>query len=216
MDSMKAIPYLLDASFEFKIMSARNIKVTDSKGYLFVRCFLPAGINKRVRLDGHTIAPNGNVSWNKSFSLDCVGIMQSMDMMFQEETVVFELRWRSSTISMLKKIIGGNGILGGSQLLGRAEMPCKSIFMSPNMEVERWLVMATSKKHPVKAPSIHLYMKIQVNPAEVVMKERRMKNTNALKNKWDETCGCSTQGHCCQTSCTDSELVAIGFALDAF
>ncbi|PWA85816.1 C2 calcium/lipid-binding domain, CaLB [Artemisia annua] len=211
MDSVKAISCL---HFEFKIMAARNIKVTDSKGYMFIRYFLPAGNNRRVRLDSHKIAPNGNVSWNKSFSLDCVGIMQSMDKMIQEEKIAFELRWRSSTISMVKTIIGGNGILGGSQLLGRAEMPWKSIFESPNMEVERWLVM-TSKKHAVKAPSIHLYMKIQVNPSEVVMKESRTKNADVLKNNWDESCGCS-HGHCCQTSCTASELVAIGFALDAF
>lgn len=79
------------------------------------------------------------------------------------------------------------------------------------MESERWVVMQ-SKKAAMKAPSICVSMKIQVPPV-VVMKERKTKDVDKLKNKWDESCGCS-HGHCCQNLCVDSEIIAMGLALD--
>ncbi|XP_071701711.1 uncharacterized protein [Rutidosis leptorrhynchoides] len=197
--------------FELKVMSAKNIQVIDSKGYLFVRCYLPTGDNRRVPLESKKISPNSNVSWNESFSFDCLGTKQPMDMIF-DETIVFELRWKTSTTStnpLFTKIIGVNRNDGGSKVLGRAEVALRSIFESRNMESERWVVMR-SKKGIVKAPSIHLGMKIQVMHPVVLTKVVRK-----LKNKWDERCGCS-HGHCCENSCIDSEIVAIGFALDGF
>ncbi|KAI3665024.1 hypothetical protein L6452_43640 [Arctium lappa] len=203
MDAMKSPSSL---HFEVKIMNAKNIEVTDSKGYLFIRYYLSAGNNKRVRLESR------DISWNESFSLDCLGTKQSMDMIIQG-TVIFELRWRRSTVPLFRKIIGGEVNVGGSQLLGRAEVPWRGILDSPNMESERW-VMMKSKKAVIKAPSICVHMKIQV-PTVVIMKESKTKDVGKLKNKWDETCGCS-HGHCCQNLCVDSEIVAMGLALDAF
>ncbi|KVF64261.1 uncharacterized protein LOC112505159 [Cynara cardunculus var. scolymus] len=211
MDAVKALSSL---QFEVKIVSAKNIQVRDSKGYLFVRCYLSAGNNKRVRLESRDISTSGGYfSWNESFSLDCLGTKQSMDMIIQG-TVVFELRCRS-TVPLIRMIIGGDENIGcwSSQLLGRAEVPWREIFESSKMESERWIVMR-SKKIVTKSPSVCVTLKIQVPPV-VVMKERNTKDGGKFKNKWDESCGCS-HGHCCQNLCVDSEMVAMGLALDAF
>lgn len=120
MDAMKPLSPL---HFQVKIMSVKNYQVTDTKGYLFVRCYLSAGNNKRVRLESLDISPNGEFfSWNESFSMDCLGTKRSMDMVIQG-TVVFELRWRRSIVPLFRKIIGNDVNVGGSQLLGRAEVP---------------------------------------------------------------------------------------------
>ncbi|KAI3506464.1 hypothetical protein L1887_28823 [Cichorium endivia] len=208
---MDAIKALSSFRFEVKIMSAKNIQVTNSKGYLFVRCYLSAGNNKRVRLESQKVSPNENICWRESFSLDCIA-RQSVDAI-THGNVVFELRSRTSTTPFLKKFIGGNANVRGSQLLGRGEVSWRSILESPNMESERWLAMR-SKKADIKEPSICVSMKIQTPQVEV-MNETKTKVFGKLKNKLDESCGCS-HGHCCETSCIDSELFAIGFALDAF
>ncbi|KAL7599854.1 hypothetical protein Lser_V15G22402 [Lactuca serriola] len=207
---MDAIKALSSFQVDVKIMSAKNIQVSNSKDYLFVRCYLSVGNNKRVRLESHAISPNEKISWNESFSLDCIAT-QSIDAIIQG-TVVFELRSRSSKTPLLHKFIGGNANVRGSQLVGRGEVSWRSVFESQNMEGERWLLMR-SKKADIKAPSICVSMKIQ-NPL-VKNETKSTKTFGKLKNKRDESCGCS-HGHCCETSCIDSELFAIGFALDAF
>ncbi|KAM7513633.1 hypothetical protein LguiA_003216 [Lonicera macranthoides] len=54
-----------------------------------------------------------------------------MDKLIQGNAV-FELRWRNNT-SIL-------GRIRGSRLLGRAEIPWKSVFESPDMKLEKWIV----------------------------------------------------------------------------
>ncbi|XP_076883369.1 uncharacterized protein LOC143532116 [Bidens hawaiensis] len=190
MDAIKALSSL---QCELKIMNARNIHLTNSSGYLFVRCYLSAGNNKRVRVDSHEVSSKGDLSWNESFSLDCKGTKQSMDMVIHG-TIVLELRVRSNLIALF----------GRSQLVGRAEVSWRDAFESPNMEIERW-VMMDSKKKGVKAPSVCVAMKIEV-PSREGMVVRKM-------NKWDESCGCC-HGDCCHNTYVDSEFFLIGAALD--
>ncbi|KAJ9564779.1 hypothetical protein OSB04_000745 [Centaurea solstitialis] len=193
MDALKALSSL---HCELKIMNAKNIQATKSNGYLFVRCYLSAGNDKRVRLDSRQVSPNGDCSWNESFSLDCIGTNQSMDMIIHG-TIILELRWRSNTT-----------LLRGSQLLGKSEMSWRSVFESPNMELETW-VMMISKKNFIKSPSVHIAMKIEV-PCGVDLVERKR------NNRRDESCGCC-HGDCCNNNtCFDSDLFLIGAALEAF
>nr|XP_043608782.1 uncharacterized protein LOC122580575 [Erigeron canadensis] len=195
MDSLKALSSL---HCELKIMSAKNIQVTNSNGYLFVRCYISTEKNKRVRIDSREISSNEVVSWNEAFALNCIGANQSMDMMIHGK-IVLEIRWRSNTISLFSA--------SSSQLLGRAEVCWRDIFDSPKMEMERW-VMMKSKKKDVKAPSLRISMKIEV-PQSVVLVEKR-KN-----KKGEERCACC-HDDCCNNTCVDSELFVIGAALDAF
>ena len=193
MDALKALSYL---QCGLKIINAKNIQVGNSSGCLFIRCYLSSGNNKRVRIDSRAVSPNGSFSWNESFSLDCIGTKQSMDMIIHG-TIVLELRWRSRTPALF----------GGSQLLGRSEVSWRGVFESPNMEMERWVMMKTKNKN-VKAPSVRIAMKIE-SPNTVGLVERKR------KNKWDESCGCC-HGDFCNSACIDSELFVIGAALDAF
>ncbi|KAI3691449.1 hypothetical protein L2E82_49808 [Cichorium intybus] len=193
MDALKAL------HCELRILNAKNIEVTNSHiGHVFVRCYLSAGNNKRVRLDSRELSPNRDISWIESYTLKCVGAKESMDMI-THGTIVLELRCRSNTVSMF----------GRSQLLGRTEVSWSGVFESPNMEIERW-VMMKSKKKEVKAPSVRIAMKIEIPfCCEVDLVERKM------KNKWDERCGCC-HSDCSDNTCVDGELFAIGAALDAF
>ncbi|KAL7601021.1 hypothetical protein Lser_V15G22397 [Lactuca serriola] len=192
MDTLKAL------HCELKIMNAKNVQVTNSNGYFFVRCYLSAGNNKRVRLDSQEVSPNKEFSMNESFSLDCIGTKQSMDMIIHG-TIVLELRLRSYTAAMFR----------GSQLVGRTELSWRDVFESPNMQMERWVILK-SKKKDVKAPSVRIAMKIETPfGCGVDLIERKR------KNKWDERCGCC-HSDCSQNTWLDGELFAIGAALDAF
>ncbi|KAJ0843415.1 putative C2 domain superfamily protein [Helianthus annuus] len=193
MDALKALSSL---HCELKIMNARNILLANSSGYLFVRCYLSAGNKKRVRVDSREVSSNGDLSWNESFSLDCQGTKQSMDMI-THGTIVLELRWRSNSIALF----------GRSQLVGRAEVSWRDVFESPNMEMKRW-VMMDSKKKGVKVPSVCVGMKINEVLSSEGMVVRKM-------NKWDESCGCC-HGDCCNNTYIDSEFFLIGAALEAF
>ncbi|KAI3691452.1 hypothetical protein L2E82_49811 [Cichorium intybus] len=152
------------------------------------RCILEGESDERIFEVLDDIIAWSNSHWTK----------QSMDMITQG-TIVLELRWRSNTVSMF----------GRSQLLGRAEVSWSGVFESPNMEIERWLMMK-SKKKDVKAPSVLIAMKIEVHfGCEVDLVERKR------KNKWDERCGCC-HGDCSDNTCVDGELFAIEAGLDAF
>ncbi|XP_071704552.1 uncharacterized protein [Rutidosis leptorrhynchoides] len=195
---MDALKNLLSFHCELKIMSAKNIQVTSSNEYLFVRCYLYAGQNKRVRFDSREISKNGKLSWNEAFSLDCVGNNKSIDMITNKK-IVLEIRSRSnSTVTNL---------LGGSRLIGRADVSWSDVLESKNMEIEKWVTMK-SKKKDVKAPCVRIAMKIEVphSVGSVVRKKT---------SKLEDSCGCC-YGDCCNSTCVDSEFFVIGAALDAF
>lgn len=196
---MDAPQQLSSLSCKLTIMQAKNVDFK-STGTLFVRCYLSAGNNKRIRLNSREISPRSDLSWNESFSLDCSGTQDSMDNL-KQENVVFELRWRSKVPVF--------GRIAGSQLLGRVEIPWKEVFESPNMEMEKWVPMISSMRHvgDNKPPKLQLGMKVEV-PAMEEMGRRR----NGKVKKWDE-CGCKDfHGY----SCEDYDIFALAAALEAF
>ncbi|KVH96845.1 hypothetical protein Ccrd_001059 [Cynara cardunculus var. scolymus] len=171
-------------------MNAKNIQATSSNGYIFVRCYLSVGNDKRVRLESQRMSPNGDFSCDESFSLDCTGTNQSMDMIIHG-TLALELRWRSNAVALF----------GGSRLLGRSKVSWRSVFESLNMELETW-VMMKPKKNIVKSPCVRIAMKIEAPPRVDLVERRR-------KNRWDESCGCC-HGDCCNNNtCFDSEHFVI-------
>nr|XP_009774191.1 PREDICTED: uncharacterized protein LOC104224270 [Nicotiana sylvestris] len=129
-------------SCEIQIIMAKNIEqISSGKNSLFVRCYLPAGNNQRVQLNSEEIISSSksdnNLFWDESFSLDCMGTQDSINML-KQGTVILELRSRKYL-----PVFGEN--IGGSQVLGRAEIPWKRVFESTEMEIQEWAIMATSK-----------------------------------------------------------------------
>ncbi|CAN6567816.1 unnamed protein product [Malus baccata var. baccata] len=192
---------------ELKVMQAKNIEFKTT-GNLFVRYSLSAGNNRRIMLNTREISAKSNHVWNESVSLECSGTeMRSMDNTLQQESVVFELRWRS-TVPVF-------GRIGGSQLLGRAEVPWKDVLESPSMELDQWVTVLPTTAHAlegVKPPKLQVGIKIQVQADHVEMEKKRQRNRR-LK-RWDE-CGCeSGHGHGC--ICSDYEIFALAAALEGF
>ncbi|KAI3462064.1 hypothetical protein Pfo_018727 [Paulownia fortunei] len=180
-------------SFELRIIRARNINLKSS-GELFVRCYLSAGSNKRVRLDSQEISSKSDLCWNQTFSLDCLGTEDTIKLL-KQGTIVFELRRRSSAPFI--------GRMNGSKLLARSEMPWNDVVDAPNMAIEKWVVMIPKigcVYDDVKPPAVQIAMKVQES-AEVVEKRK------ISERRWDE-CGCN--------SCLDYEFFAIEAALEAF
>ncbi|CAK7334629.1 unnamed protein product [Dovyalis caffra] len=194
--------FLTCLSCEIEILQAKNVEFK-SHGRLFVRYYISAGNNKRIQLNSQEISAKSNLFWNESFSLDCLGTEDSIDNL-KQETVVFELRWRNSRNSILGKI-------GGSQLLGRAEVPWKTVLESPNLEMEKWVMMVPKKgsvPDDIKPPSVQIGMRVRV-PAMAEM-EKKKKRNGRLK-KLDE-CGCCKDSGC---RCEDYDIIALVGAFEA-
>ncbi|MCD7465758.1 hypothetical protein HAX54_001860 [Datura stramonium] len=159
-------------SCEIQIIRARNIEQI-GKRMLFVRCYLPIGCNQRVKLNSQEISSKSDLFWNESFSLDCMGSQDSINML-KQGTVFFELRSRKYF-----------PLVGGSQLLGRAEIPWRRVFESTEMEIEEWaILMATFKNtsnEDVKPPAVKIGMKVKAKGKK-------------LRRSWDESCSC--KGYC--------------------
>lgn len=194
---------MMDASFqcssslkcELSIIRAKNIEFKSS-GHLFVRCYLSAGNNTRVQLNTKEISSKSDLFWDEFFSLQCQGTEDAINSL-RQGNVAFELRWRST-----KPILGR--LIGGSKILGRAEIPWKNVFESPNMEIETWVRM--NSKNPclhqdVKPPSVQVKVKVGVPE---MTNERR----------WDDSCGCK-DGGCQSLDYVDYDYFALGFALEA-
>ncbi|KAG7983169.1 hypothetical protein I3843_04G091300 [Carya illinoinensis] len=195
-------------SCKLTIKQAKQVEFK-STGSLFVRCYISAGNNKRIRLNSREISSRSDLSWNESLSLDCFGTHDTMDNL-KQENVIFELRWRN------KVPVLGRNIIGGSKLLGRAEIPWKKVYESPNMEMEKWITMIPTSGcvlvEGVKPPKLQVGIKVEV-PA-MVEKERRRSSNYGKGKKWDE-CGCKDgHGHGC--SCEDYNIFALAAALEAF
>ncbi|PSS36698.1 Rabphilin-1 like [Actinidia chinensis var. chinensis] len=189
---------LCSLSCELTIIRAKNIE-TKSNKHLFVRCYLHAGNNTRVRLNTQEISSKSNLFWNQSFSLDCFGTQASMHKLLQG-TVVFELRQRTTG-----QILGK---FRGSCLLGRAEIPWKSVFEETG--IEKWVVMGgkSGRVHgDGKPPAVQVAVKVEVPAVEVAVPRRRLRG----EKKWEE-CGCGERG-CCWGDC---EFFALAAALEGF
>ncbi|CAN4106498.1 unnamed protein product [Withania somnifera] len=197
-------------SCEIQIIRARNIEKISSlgKSNLFVRCYLPTRNNQRVKLSSQEIPSKSDLFWDESFSLDCMGTQDSIKMM-KQGTVIFELRSRKYL-----QLLGKN--IGGSQLLGRAEIPWKSVFESTETEIEDWTILrATSKNinEDLKPPAVKIAMKVKVND------EIKSKKIDKLRRSWDESCACRGPCGCSSSSifsADDYEIFALGAVLDAF
>ncbi|KAL0423058.1 UNVERIFIED_CONTAM: hypothetical protein Sradi_0840600 [Sesamum radiatum] len=189
-------------SFELRIIRARNINLKKSSSRdLFVRCYLPAGGNKRVRLDSqHTSSKSDSITWDQTFSLDCSGTQDSIECL-KQDTVLFELRLRRSTL-----------FINGSKLVARAEVPWNDIVGSTNVEIDKWVVMIPEKGcmyDDVKPPAVQIAVRVQ-EFGEVVERKK-----SSSVRRWDE-CGCMDDGGCKCNSCVDYEFFAIGAVLEAF
>ncbi|XP_059310038.1 uncharacterized protein LOC132061201 [Lycium ferocissimum] len=199
--------YFSSINCEIQIIRARNIEQSSlGKSNLFVRCYLPTGNNHRVKLNSQEISSKSDLFWDETFSLDCMGNQDSINMM-KQGTVHFELRSRKYIPLLGKNIVG-------SQLLGKAEIPWKRVFESTEMELEEWAIfIATSKNNEdVKPPAVKIAMKLKVNEAIKVEKNDK------LRRSWDESCSC--KGYCgCNSgsifSADDYDIFAFGAALDA-
>lgn len=178
-------------SCELRIARARNVEL-DSKGSLFVRCYMSAGNKNRVRFESKEVL-SSNMVWNQSFCLDCFGTKESMSNMLSKGTVVFELRWRSG--------IRFFGRTGKSQLLGKSEVPWKTVSESSTMDIEKWVVMETRKSLPdgVKPPAVQIGMKVKVAPLATTKTVKQNKSC-------DDRCQCR--------SCLNCELFALDGALE--
>uniref|UniRef100_A0A6N2LZ78 C2 domain-containing protein n=1 Tax=Salix viminalis TaxID=40686 RepID=A0A6N2LZ78_SALVM len=182
-----------------KILQAKNVEFK-SHGSLFVRYYLSTGNNKRAQLNSREISAKADLFWNESFSL-----CQHEDSInsLKQQTVVFELRWRST-----------NPILGkvrGSQLLGRAEVPWKTVLESPKLEMEKWVRMVSNKgvvPDDVKPPSVQIAMRVRV-PAMAEME--KTKRRNGRLKRWDD-CGCCKDSGC---RCEDYDIFVLVAALEA-
>ncbi|KAL6277175.1 hypothetical protein ACE6H2_020776 [Prunus campanulata] len=194
-------------SCELRIIQAKNIEFKTT-GNLFVRYYISAGNKGRIRLNTREISAKSNHVWNESISLECSGSeTDAMDSCLKQESIVFELRWRS-TVPVF-------GRIGGSQLLGRAEVQWKEVLESPNMELNQWVSVVSTSGHAlegVKPPKLQVGIKVRVQADHVELEKRRQRNRRM--KKWDE-CGCENgHGHGC--TCSDYEIFALAAVLEAF
>lgn len=208
---MGASQHFSSLSCEFRIKEAKNVEYSKSTGKLFVRYYLSLGDNRRVRLDtGEISAKSDRHVWDQSFSLECNGEDQaSMDCNLKNQSVVFELRWRSSV-----PVFGRIG--RRSQVVGRGEIPWKEVFESPNMVLDKWLTMVSESgdgaESVIKPVKLRVGIRVGV-PVE--METRKQRRSSAGKKYMEEECGCK-YGHAHGCSCGDYDVFALVPALEAF
>ncbi|KAK3226092.1 hypothetical protein Dsin_005954 [Dipteronia sinensis] len=227
--------YLSSLSCEVGIVKAKNIELksnsSSTTGGVFVRYYLSGGNNKRsIKLNSQEISSSKSdddelmMIWNESFSLECVGTEESIKNLSQQ-SVVFELRWRPDIkASSLKYLLGKKK--SKSRLLGRAEIPWKTVFESQNMEIQNWVVMVPNKKgnnssarvldqdHVLKlaAPSLQVSMTVVIDHQVPKMVEKKNNNKSS---SWVDECGCSDDHHHGGCNCADYEIFALVAALES-
>ncbi|KAF8668798.1 hypothetical protein HU200_051993 [Digitaria exilis] len=117
-----------------------------SGGELFLRCHVPAGGGRSIRIDtrggagqpsdggGGTSSGGAAVSWRDVASLSCDGSPASVRGLVDRGTVVFEVRRRRPAV-LLGRVLG-------SELVGRAEVPWRDA--AGGSPVERRVELAGS------------------------------------------------------------------------
>ncbi|KAL5556333.1 hypothetical protein UlMin_038569 [Ulmus minor] len=187
-------------SFEVKIIQAKSVE-SISRGYLFVRCYLPAGGKRRIQLNTSEIPTKSDHVWNDSFSLECsTGTESSINL--EQQSLVLELRWRN-TVPILGKI-------GGSKLLGRVEIPWKEVLESPNMVLDKWVSTVSSGNRVlegIKPPKLQVVIGVGV-PAKAETARRR-RSTAENRNE----CGCK-DGHVFGCDNDDYDIFALTAAIE--
>ncbi|KAG9451560.1 hypothetical protein H6P81_011525 [Aristolochia fimbriata] len=184
---------------DLKIIRAKNLDFI-APGKLFVRYYLVAGNGEKVRLCSREILATCDPRWNESFSLQCGGAPETVAEL-RRQKVVFELRWRSTSILV--------GKIMRSTLLGRGEVSWKDVLESEDMSMVRWVSLDTQKCSLVglKPPALQLGMGVLRQPAEV----QKMKRRVGCSAKWNE-CGCR-DGSC---NARDEELFCLVAAANVF
>ncbi|CAH2043417.1 unnamed protein product [Thlaspi arvense] len=186
------------------IVEARNVEIkSQASSTLFVRFYLSAGHNRRIEVNTREIcSKSDNLIWDQSFGLECQGNEAAVDELKQQR-VVFELR-RKKTASFLRKS-------SRSEVLGRGEVSWESVFESPGMEVERFVVMGESKIpdfEDEKPVLLKIALKVQALEME------KMLITNKKEKRLEKLCVCCSSRDCGSCSCLDYEAFALACALD--
>ncbi|KAJ1377342.1 C2 domain [Sesbania bispinosa] len=195
-------------SCELRIIQAQNIEFIKPMKNLFARFYLPAGNNKRIQLNTKKVPSNSVPFWNESFNLEC-SCPQEFLQTLKQESLVLELRQSNTGPAVLKRILG-------SHLVGRGEIPWKTILEAPNMEFKEWVKVSGSDDcdddATLRVPEVQVEIKIQVALDAEIKKENRRRRLN----NWDE-CGCK-HGHDQHAWCSteDYDIFALGAILEAF
>ncbi|KAL8110151.1 uncharacterized protein LOC141674596 [Apium graveolens] len=155
---------------------------------------MSAGNNKRVRFDSKEVS-SSNMVWDQFLSLDCSGTKEATSNMLRDGTIVFELRWRSGVTIF--------GRTRKSLLVGKAEVPWKTVYESSTLDIEKWIVMNPNKSLPdgVKPPAVQIGMKI--GGAIPAMPKATKQNKSC-----GDRCECK--------SCLNCQLFALDAALEFF
>ncbi|XP_030535069.1 uncharacterized protein LOC115744110 [Rhodamnia argentea] len=199
-------------SCEIRITEAKNMDLVQPTDTVFLRLYLSAGsTNQKIRLNTRELpSPSSSgLHWNESFSLECTGNEDSAKAL-RQESVVFELRARSKA-----SILGPIG--RRSRVVGRAEIPWKTVLESPGMEMETWVRMGSSSRgrvsEDVKPPSVRIAMRLRI--ADMVAVGRRERTREARLKKTGE-CGCDD---CGLSLCSREDydvFVALAASVEAF
>ncbi|ESQ31370.1 hypothetical protein EUTSA_v10005637mg [Eutrema salsugineum] len=189
---------LCSLNCEVRIVEARNVEIKSQARTLFVRFYLSAGQNRKIEVNTRDIcSKSDNLVWDQSFDLECQGDEAAVDEL-KQQIVVFELR-RKKTASFLRKS-------SRSEVVGRGEVSWDSVFGSPGMEIERFVVMGESKTRVLEDEKPVLL--------KIALKVQALEMEKKLINKKEKLCVCCSRRDCGSCNCLDYEAFALACALD--
>ncbi|CAE6260312.1 unnamed protein product [Arabidopsis arenosa] len=184
---------------EVSIVEARNVEIKSQASTLFVRFYLSAGHNRKIEVNTREISSKSDqLMWDQSFGLECQGDEAAVKELKQQR-VVFELR-RKKTSSFLRKS-------SKSEVVGRGEVSWESVFESPGMEIERFVVMGESKNR-VSGDEKPMLLKIALKVQALEEMEKIL-----IKKTENHCCVCRSRD-CGSGNCLDYEAFALACALD--
>ncbi|KAL1215472.1 hypothetical protein V5N11_021897 [Cardamine amara subsp. amara] len=187
---------------EVRIVEARNVEIKSQASTLFVRFYLSAGHNRKIEVNTREICSKSDkLIWDQSFGLECQGNEAAVEELRQQR-VVFELR-RKKTSSFLGKS-------SKSEVVGRGEVSWESVFESPGMEIERFVVMGESK-NLVSEDEKPLLLKIALKVQALEEMEKMMIKK---EKKLEKLCCVCSSRDCGSCNCLDYEAFALACALD--
>ncbi|PKI58736.1 hypothetical protein CRG98_020892 [Punica granatum] len=195
---------------ELTILRAENMDSLPEGGNLFVRCYLSAaGKKERIHLDTRLVDDPAACSWDQTFSIQCSGAEESIDEL-KQDSLILELRRKRRVRATL---LGGSS---SSKLLGRAEVPWRTAFNSPDMEIENWVPVVplwdSGNKEGVKPPYIRVALKLRFGPAKAG--EISARQQKRRKRAGESGCGCERR--CDQPwGCGNGEEYYHAFAMAA-
>ncbi|XP_065873248.1 uncharacterized protein [Euphorbia lathyris] len=186
---------------EITIIQAKNIQLK-SHGTFFVRYYLSAPNNKRIQINTKQISSKSNLVWNESNSVECLGTQETVNSL-KEDSIVMELRWRSNSTNLFRR---------SSKLVGSAQIPWRSVFESPNMQMEKWVNMVSNQKmnrtsvfdESIQLPSVQICMSVRM-PAQLTVEKKRINRSQQYECTHDS-------GYC---RCQDYEILALVGAFES-